>query len=196
MTRSPQRTCIISGETLPQGELLRFVVDPEGFAVVDIKGNLPGRGMWLKPQEPLLQQAMKKNAFSRAARKPVKTRPDLPEKVRELLAQRALNYLSRAKQAREVVSGFEKISAALRKGEVSLLLHAADASEDGCEKLDRLAGALEPPVAVHRFLNRNQLSAALGLANPVHLAIKSPDLSAIFLTSYERWTGFTQKDSL
>ena len=43
-----ERTCILSGKTLPRERLIRFVAGPDGFAVVDLAEKLPGRGAWIE----------------------------------------------------------------------------------------------------------------------------------------------------
>ena len=42
-----ERTCILSGKSLPRDRLIRFVAGPEGHAVVDLAEKLPGRGAWV-----------------------------------------------------------------------------------------------------------------------------------------------------
>ena len=43
-----ERTCILSGKTLPRERLIRFVAGPDGFAVADLAEKLPGRGAWIE----------------------------------------------------------------------------------------------------------------------------------------------------
>lgn len=188
-----KRRCIVTGEVFPQSELLRFVADPQSRVVPDIKGNLPGRGMWLLPKAAILQEAIDKKLFSRASRQQAIIDGTLIEKTGTLLLQQALNYLSRARMAKELVNGFEKVSAAVQAGNVAVLIHAGDASADGCGKLNRLASE---QVRIISWCDRETLAQALNLPNPVHIALPSGGLSSAFLSAYERWAGFQQKDRL
>jgi len=48
--------------------LLRFVVGPDGAIVPDIEARLPGRGLWLTPRRDIVERALTKRIFARAAR--------------------------------------------------------------------------------------------------------------------------------
>ena len=39
--------CAATRTTRPVSDLIRFVVGPQGEAVADLKGKLPGRGIWI-----------------------------------------------------------------------------------------------------------------------------------------------------
>src|SRR3982750_2664070 len=41
------RMCAVSREVRPIGELIRFVVSPQGEVIPDLKRKLPGRGLWV-----------------------------------------------------------------------------------------------------------------------------------------------------
>ena len=45
--RERERMCAATRTVRPVSELIRFVVGPQGEAVADIKGKLPGRGIWI-----------------------------------------------------------------------------------------------------------------------------------------------------
>ena len=51
-----ERTCILSGKTLPRERLIRFVAGPDGFAVADLCGVLPGRGAWIEVDADALRR--------------------------------------------------------------------------------------------------------------------------------------------
>src|SRR3954466_15195893 len=70
-TGSPERRCIITGESKDRGALLRFVVAPDGVLVPDVAARLPGRGLWLTAQRDIVDRALAKRVFARAARRPV-----------------------------------------------------------------------------------------------------------------------------
>ena len=41
------RMCAVTREVRPIGELIRFVVSPQGEVIPDLKRKLPGRGLWV-----------------------------------------------------------------------------------------------------------------------------------------------------
>ena len=52
------RTCIVTGATLPRDQLIRIVSGPDGMAVVDLAEKLPGRGVWVSNSADALRQAV------------------------------------------------------------------------------------------------------------------------------------------
>ncbi len=55
----PQRTCVVTKESLQKKDLLRIVRTPEGNVEVDETGKLNGRGAYIKKDINVLNQAMK-----------------------------------------------------------------------------------------------------------------------------------------
>ena len=62
------RRCIVSGDSLPRAEMLRFVIGPDDVVVPDMAGRLPGRGLWLRARRDIVVQACTRSQFTRAAR--------------------------------------------------------------------------------------------------------------------------------
>jgi hypothetical protein len=95
-----------------------------------------------------------------------------------------------------LISGNEKIEQAARKGQVRLLLHAADAGEDGRKKLAQAWRVGEDDEGSGRSgqvlpVDRNTLSMALGRENAVHLAITDARAADRVLAHLSRWQFFT-----
>lgn len=61
----PLRTCVITNEKLPKGELLRIVRTPEGKVLPDESGKLNGRGAYIKKDVSVLEKAIKSNKLSK-----------------------------------------------------------------------------------------------------------------------------------
>ena len=61
-----ERTCIATGQTLPPHKLIRFVAAPDGYAVADLAGRLPGRGAWVTAEESVIRKADQKGHLKRA----------------------------------------------------------------------------------------------------------------------------------
>ena len=84
----PERRCIVSGERGDPAGLLRFVAGPDGTVVPDLDGDLPGRGLWVSARRSAVAEAVRRNAFSRAARQRLQAAPELPALVADLLRRR------------------------------------------------------------------------------------------------------------
>ena len=158
----PLRSCMGCREVKPKGELLRFVLDPEVKPTPDIAGKLPGRGAYTCFRNSCLETAVKRKQFSRAFKAEVKaaSADELSASVMKLAASRAVSALAMANKAGKVVSGSEKVMAALRKGGVALLILAGDISEDSAAKFRALAG--KSSVQIFSFADKDQLGATLG----------------------------------
>ena len=55
----PMRSCVITREKLPKGELIRIVKTPEGKIIVDTSGKMNGRGAYIKKDSTVLEKAKK-----------------------------------------------------------------------------------------------------------------------------------------
>ncbi len=80
MKHIPIRSCIVCREQKDKSELLRIVLRPDGVAVVDKTGREPGRGAYVCKSRACIDAIIKKQALSRAFRKP------LPREVYEGLS--------------------------------------------------------------------------------------------------------------
>ena len=61
----PMRSCVVTKEKLPKGELLRIVRTPEGKVLVDVTGKLNGKGAYIKKDISVLEKAKKSNILER-----------------------------------------------------------------------------------------------------------------------------------
>ena len=61
----PMRTCVVTNERFPKGELLRIVRTPEGEIKADLTGKLNGHGAYIKKDEEVLNKAIKNKALER-----------------------------------------------------------------------------------------------------------------------------------
>ncbi|MCK0206896.1 RNA-binding protein [Starkeya koreensis] len=197
--RAPARQCIASRTVRPVGELMRFVVGPDGSVVPDIHARLPGRGAWVTANRPALAEAIKRKAFARAFRgkvrlDPARAEPALADLVGQLLEKDALAALALANKAGRLVTGNAKVIEALQAGNVAVLVHAADAAPDGVAKLDALARRIGEAggreiARVDGFAGV-QLDLALGRSNVVHAALLAHPTSAGFLARMKRLEGW------
>lgn len=61
----PMRSCVITREKLPKGELLRIVRGTDGVVVVDTTGKINGRGAYIKKDISVLDKAKKSKILDR-----------------------------------------------------------------------------------------------------------------------------------
>lgn len=178
------RSCIVSREAKPIAELIRFVLAPDGSVVPDLKRDLPGRGVWVEARRTVVDKAIAKKLFARGFRTNVVVDPALGDLVDRLLAKQALGTFGLARKAGLVVTGFAKVEAAVARERLVCLVHAAEAGEDGKNKLTaalkrRFGGELGCPVV--RIFSGSQLDLALGRSNVIHAALLAGRAGEIFL---------------
>ena len=61
----PMRTCVVTKEKYPKGELIRVVRTPEGNIVVNTTGRANGRGAYLKKDLKVFEKAFKDKVLER-----------------------------------------------------------------------------------------------------------------------------------
>lgn len=184
----PVRRCALTRDRKPKEELIRFVLGPDGTVVPDLRERLPGRGVWLTASKDCVAEAAKRNAFAAALKTKANVPPAFADQVEGLLAETALGALALANKAGQVVFGFAKIEEAIAKGEIIALVHAKEASADGCRKLDGKfrAGARGETPAPVRVFSADELGLASGKTNVIHAALIQGGAAAKFLASASR----------
>jgi uncharacterized protein len=194
----PVRTCIMERARKERPFLLRFVLSPQDRAIPDIKGNLPGRGVWVTAKKAIVAEAVKRRAFTRAFRKSVSISEDLPLQVEELFKRSALERLSICNKAGLVVVGFAKVEDALNRGELTGLLHASEAARGGKAKLDRKFAALNPGKDHSRpgiGFTSAEISLAAGSTNVIHAGLKDGGATLAFFEALDRLSGYCTGDA-
>jgi predicted RNA-binding protein YlxR (DUF448 family) len=182
----PERRCIASGDVVSTDSLLRFVIGPEGNIVTDLNRELPGRGIWVSGRREMLERAVKKRLFARAAKTAVTVAEDLPDQIETALRRRCLALLGLAKRAGQLTLGYEKVRAALIADQTAIVIAAGDASLRGRKKL--LGGtsggngdATPAGRLVIELFEIEELSLALGRENVVHAALRAGGLADRFV---------------
>jgi hypothetical protein len=199
---TPERKCILSGAHAARDDLIRLALGPDGQVAPDVRARAPGRGAWIGVDRPTLEAAQAKGKLRGALARAFKTNDvaapaDLGDRIEQALRQAALDRLGLEARAGHLVTGSEKIDVAARRGEVHLLIHAADASEDGCRKLDQAwrVGGSEQGRGLVFPEGRTILSLALGRDNVVHVAIVDRAAAARVSHAIERWSAFIGRDA-
>lgn len=188
--RESERRCIVTGAVGGPDAMVRFVVGPDGAVVPDIDERLPGRGMWVTAAREVLERAMAKGAFARAAGQPAGKKltvdPALIGRVETLLALRAIALLGLARRAGAAVAGYEKVRAALAAGKTGLVLEARDAGSDARKRLVSAIGER----TVLRVLDGAELAAAFGRDMFAHVGVAGGRLAGEIERECRRLSGF------
>ena len=180
------RLCIATGDTQPPDGMLRFVVGPEGLLCPDLGRELPGRGIWVGCRRNLVDRAVKKRLFARAAKGPVTVLDDMADQVESVMVRRCLDLLGLGKRAGQLILGSEKVRAILRKDFSAIVITAADGAENGRRKLlsgdpDRVNASGYPDRYVVDLFTVAELSLVLGRENVVHAVLRKGGLTDRFL---------------
>lgn len=183
------RRCIVTRQPQEKPAMIRFVIDPEGRVTPDLKERLPGRGLWVTATRDALDQAVARNAFSKAAKQSVKVSPDLVQRVTELAKREVAELLGLARKSGQLVAGFEKVDAAVRAGKVRVLVAASDGAEDGRGKLARIASS---GVEICAPLTAAELAQALGRERAVHAAIKAGGIAEKTIIASRRFLALAR----
>jgi len=200
----PERKCILSGEHGTRDRLIRLALSPEGEVLPDVRARAPGRGAWVGVDRKALEEAQRKGKLRGALLRAFKTDrltipEDLAERIEAALRQTALDRLGLEARAGTLISGAERIEAAARRGDLHLLIHAADAAEDGRRALDQAqrVGARAGGGARQGLVfpaDRAILSLALGRQNVVHIGMVDAAAAARVLSALTRWRAFIGAD--
>lgn len=81
MKKVPERKCMGCGEKRAKKELIRIVRTPEGNILLDGKGKISGRGVYICPEKSCLEKAKKAKRFERSLE------TEIPEEVYEDLSK-------------------------------------------------------------------------------------------------------------
>ncbi|MDE1466167.1 DUF448 domain-containing protein [Aurantiacibacter sp. D1-12] len=200
--KGSERRCVLTGQTGSRDTLLRLAISPDGEVLPDAHAKAPGRGAWIGVSRVELEEAIASGKLKGALSRGFKTgaiaiADDLPGQAQIALEKAFLQRLGLEMRSGRLILGSDRIRDDARMGKVFALYHAADASEDGCKKLDQayrvgmdaegsgLMGTRLP-------LDREALSVALGRDNVVHLGLadrKSAERVAIPLGRLQTFLG-------
>ena len=196
-----ERTCILSRRTGSREELIRLALGADGQVAPDVRARAPGRGAWIGVGRKALDEANAKGklkgALSRAFKSnDIQVPADLGERIETSLRQQALDRLGLEARGGTLINGSERIEQAARAGKVHLLIHAADAGDDGNRTLDqawRVGGGERSGLVFPE--PRTILSMALGRENVVHVALTDAAAARRVSLAISRWQAFIDPDA-
>lgn len=197
----PERTCVLTRRKGTRDELIRLALGPDGEVAPDVRARAPGRGAWIGVGRAALDEALArgklKGALARAFKGDNLQLPaDLSERVAKALRQATLDRLGMEARSGNLINGADRVEAAARAGKVELLIHSADAGEDGRRRLDqawRVGGASGRGLVFPE--GRTILSMALGRENVVHVALTDRAAAARVRHALSRWRAFIDPDA-
>jgi hypothetical protein len=196
--KGPNRTCVATRKVLPVEKLLRFVIDPDGRLVPDIRAKLPGRGVWVTCERAAVDDAVRKKSFVRSLKQPVQVPDGLADTVDALLAADARQSLAMANKAGLVVTGFAKVEGVIGKGRAVALVWASDGGEDGRRKMTqaiRRNQADYGSIPVFSPFPGHEMDLALGRENAIHAALMAGSATDAFVKRCQRLARFRQNIS-
>ena len=160
-----ERTCIVSGQSLPRDLLIRFVAGPDGNAVADLANRLPGRGVWVEGSAESLRKAAGRGLIQRRIGAGIDNVDTNIEQIAALMRTRALGVAMMARRAGQLVGGAGKL---LGEGAFAVLLAAPDASPGQFRKLESKLGV----VWTTRVFHAEELGRVCGRPSLAFAAIR------------------------
>lgn len=180
-SRIVERSCVVCQKQFPKKELMRFVLDENRQARLDLGGKAQGRGAYLcrdfacidallygKKRSPLNLEAESRaileglHAFSKEEREKPRGISHKEDKIAALIG---LAY-----KADKCVLGREAIKQALAQNEVKLLLVAKDISDNSLKDLRKIL--VDKPCQTLSLLSKERMAKALGKSTLALVAVK------------------------
>ena len=184
-----ERTCIATGQTLPANKLIRFVIAPDGFAVADLAGRLPGRGAWVTANDAAIRIADQKGHFERTLGAGLQSLHADIATIACGLRARIIANGSMARKCGALLGGGGKL---LTEGRFTGLLAATDASPRELLKLKSKLGV----DWVSQSLSSTELGQIFGRGSLAFAGLRvsggpgSPKLVRIIFEDIVRLEGF------
>lgn len=183
-----QRTCLGCRETKGKGELVRLVAGPDGFVIVDYKGNLPGRGAYVCPNESCVRDAFLKKQISRAFEgAKFEGVEELLKLLREKALEKILSLVSLSRKAGKVVDGREAVDKGIEKGDIKLLLLAQDLSMGSSKEM--VDKCLMRGIRHYAYLSKDEMGVLIGKGERGTVGITDESFSLLLEKEFDRLKG-------
>lgn len=190
----PLRRCVVTRERQAKEAMIRFVIAPETGGlrpvVPDLAATLPGRGIWLSARGDVVEAAVSRGVFARAARGPVAVPLGLISVLQASLARRIAESLGLARRAGQAVSGFQKAREWLDAGRVGVVMEANDGSP---AERERFLGRHAGQVALVTPLDSASMGVVFGRDQAVHVVVAKGRLAERIGHDSERLAGLSLK---
>ncbi|AMV72079.1 DUF448 domain-containing protein [Desulfuromonas carbonis] len=186
---SAERTCIGCRKTLRQGDLVRYVLAPDGTLLVDYRHRLPGRGAYTCPEPGCIAAAVRRGQFARAFRRPLPevTADDLLASLKGQIWERIHGLISMARKAGQILSGSNLVLDAMTAlTPPALVLVAKDISAGVGDKITGKAAACGIP-CWHCF-DKDTFGRLLGKEERSVIAVRKHSLAVSMHQELIRYT--------
>jgi predicted RNA-binding protein YlxR (DUF448 family) len=180
-----ERKCILEGVVKPISQLLRFV-ELNNELLPDFNKKLPAKGMYVTADKLSLQKALQKKLFHKVSKHNLKIAEDFMDTVENLIKHQAIESLNLARKSGALITGFEKVKEAVKKGNVEFIIEAKDAALDGKEKVVLLAKNIE----IFNLFSIDELDRALNKVNTVHIAILKSNISDMVYSNLMKYQNY------
>ncbi|MBF0427661.1 MAG: DUF448 domain-containing protein [Magnetococcales bacterium] len=175
----PWRRCAITRNRRPKEQLLRFVVDPQGRLTEDLAGRLPGRGIYVIPDQKRVTALLARHKISGEEAETLLARLKLS------LEKRLMDGVGLARRAKSCQVGLREVEELLKRGQRPLLLLATDAGSIQ-EKLAHVIKDMED-IEVLKILDRAHLSSLWAGREVTLAAITNPGVGQRIRMDAARW---------
>jgi hypothetical protein len=157
------RKDIVLGEASDEARLVRFVVGPDGAVVPDVARKLPGRGMWVDATREAVNDRRQEGPVL-ALGQDQADRPGRSGRPGGTAAGPGgfLTVWGLHGAAGTIISGFEKVSAALASGKTAWLIEASDGAADGRRKILTAVHKAPNSPKICGMFSSDELGLALG----------------------------------
>ena len=193
--KGPQRTCIACRKSKDQGQLVRFVVAPDGQILVDYRHRLPGRGAYTCIDLGCLKNAVDRKQFQRGFHGSCReiSWAALCEGLKTALQQRIENLLGMAKKAGRYVSGSNAVIGSLRQGSgLAAVFIAEDISAGIAEKIYELSNRHQVPCV--KMFSKGKLGQLFGKGERSVVAIEGGPLADALLVELQRFLQMAREN--
>ena len=132
----------------------------------------------------MLEEAIKKGLFGKAARQKVTVPEDLIQEVDRQLARRTVDLISMSRKGGHAITGYEKVKDWLIKDYAEVLIQSSDGSERGKSKL-----STPHEGSFIGWLTSDELGLAFGRQTVIHAALASGGLTPRIVEEAQRLKG-------
>ncbi len=187
----PKRSCLGCRTVKNKGDLLRFVLSPDGIPAPDLLSKLPGRGAYTCPDRSCIREAVSRKQFDRAFKREVKltSADDIISMVMSTMESRIASYVALANKAGKIVSGSDMVMHVLKKGDKErIILFSTDVSGDIKQKVINLAEI--KGIEYFSLFDKERVGALIGKSLRSVVAVEGQGFVLSIKKELERYRNF------
>lgn len=186
------RQSMLTGRELPECELIRLVLSPDGQLIADLNAELEGTDAWVECQRSVVEEGIKNGAVAKHFGVAHTITKAVPEHIASALRKKALSFLGLTKRDGSLLSGFAKVTGALNDGTACLLLIAEGQPYEGKDDVTRLAEGVQ----IVDCFSLKELQSALSSGNAVHVVLKGKAIADRCMEEISRLVHYEERSKL